>query len=1615
MTHNTPLDGSCIDKGDRLCDSNTPKSRTIDSETMTNELWSDRYIDSGDSSKVNESHISEEYDSQPSGRKDDRCQAEIGIQCELDKDAQCELDRDFQAELDRDVREELDRDVQEELDRDVQCELDGDIQCDIDSTRDDSMSDAGRAGPGTVVKRQLDGQNGTRGYVRALTDDSWYIHGSISAKTIEWLIDSGAGPSLLDYEVYLGIDPEGRPTLAEYSTDLLAAGGSQLNVYGQIVAEVQFGQVNFTIPLVVADLGGLQGILGNKFIRSAEDVMFDLRKGTMSVGSQICYLHERSGEDGHYVRLEQAIEIPGNHEVQVPARVSPNWTPNIYDRGLLERADDFCSRTGLVVPRTLVTVVDGQVLATLANFHDYPVSVEEGTIVGTLAPVESVRCISAHPVAARRPRSVEHLPEHLKPLIEQEQLTERQAGLLCDVVYRNQDLFAGPDGPLGHTDRVKHTIDTGDARPIKRPPRRFPATQQKVVEEEVEKMLKEGIIQESDSPWASQVVLVKKKDGSTRFCVDYRFVNGLTKKDAYPLPNITDCMDALRGATWFCTLDMASGYWQVEVDERDREKTAFATRKGLYEFRVMPFGLTNAPATFERLMEKVLRSLQWELCLVYLDDIILVGETFERALDNLETVFERLRAAGLKLKPKKCTLMKKKVAFLGHVVDGEGIHCDPTKIEAVRDWGTPSTVSEIRSFLGLASYYRRFVPKFSTVASPLTDLIKKDQKFEWTERCEEAFQLLKKKLIEAPVLVYPSRDDQDLFILDTDASNTGIGAVLSQVQDAQEKVISYASKTLSPSQRRYCVTYRELLAVVVFAKQFRHYLLGRKFKIRTDHASLRWLSKFKDAEGMVGRWITYLSTFDFELEHRRGSMHGNADALSRKPPRKFLLACRQNTCSECPPVTEDGIGTWNQENGVVAVEATGAAVCDGRSSIGMEAMTGDTLDGRSRKTEIVGTDLIPGTSRDQSFNPIIELGIPSSSEVQVNPENTARENHVPLADGGIQVDVTSDDSVGPEVQQEILVSITDRVTGVQTKLDAVHVCDAVQATLAEDREPDNDSESQGQIQASMSNTNTSRKKSPVRQCAKVMAVTDQNGGQPPDAINSNWVNEYSSADMERLQVRDAVVSKVRQWKVDDTRPSRQDLLAEGDPVRALCEQWTKLEIVEGVLYRKKIVRNNHRETVLYQLVAPQELRMKIFEHLHSSRTGGHLGVNRTVDHVRRRFYWPGSKTDVKTWCKRCDLCARVKTGPRYRAAMQHVPAGSCFDVLYMDILGELPETDRGNKYILVITDGFTKWTQAMALPDQTAQTVADALMIHVFSLFGVPRRIHTDQGRNFESNLFRELCDILGIEKSRTTPYRPQSDGQTERFNRTLQQMLKSYVNDERDDWDDHIPYVMMAYRATTHDSTNVSPNLIFLGRENVLPIDLVMGLPPGNEHPRCAVAYTEWVRRTTVAAHEFARKSLEKSTVRRKRNYDIRSKPTRYEPNEFVWRWYPPSANRKLGRGWVGPYRVVGCPSTLNCLLEKERNGRLVRVHIDHLKPYSGEDPHGWSDSDASDLDAGDRDDEDEAIDDEHDHDNAEAGLEHVADHTSLPADDDHLADSTPDDVRRSRRRRKPPNRLDL
>ena len=470
------------------------------------------------------------------------------------------------------------------------------------------------------------------------------------------------------------------------------------------------------------------------------------------------------------------------------------------------------------------------------------------------------------------------LPEYLDTRLPKRGLSLAQLASLRGLLHDCVDVFQSLDGAVGKTDVAKHRIDLLDERPIKQRLRRAAITLQEVIDREVQKMLDLDIIENSDSPWASPVVMVKKKDGSWRFCVDYRKLNDVTRKDSYPLPHIEDTFDALAGSHYFCALDLALGYWQVQMEEDYKAKTAFVTKNGLYQFKVMPFGLCNAPATFERLMELVLKGYLWGRCMVYIDDVVVYGRSFEETLTNLRLVFERIRGAGLKLKPSKCDFFRKEILYLGFLVSGTGVRPDPKKVESVRNWPRQCGVADIRSFLGFDSYHRRFIKGFAETARPLTVLTEKDVEFVWEEAQEQAFTSLGDALLSAPVLDHPRRDCE--FVLDTDASKYALGGVLSQVVDGVEHVVAYASTALSRSQMNYCTTHRELLAVVTMTKRFRHYLLGQHFRLRTDHSSLRWLLNYSEADGLVARWPVKLQEYDMEIEHRAGKHHGNADGLS---------------------------------------------------------------------------------------------------------------------------------------------------------------------------------------------------------------------------------------------------------------------------------------------------------------------------------------------------------------------------------------------------------------------------------------------------------------------------------------------------------------------------------------------------------------------------------------------------------------------------------------------------------------------------------------------------------------------------------------------------------------
>ena len=900
-------------------------------------------------------------------------------------------------------------------------------------------------------------------------------------------------------------------------------------------------------------------------------------------------------------------------------------------------------------------------------------------------------------------------------------------------------MFSESDSDLGRTTVVKHSINTHENMPHKEPPRRIPFHLQPEVDKTIDDMLEKGIIEHSSSPWASGVVLVRKKDGSTRFCVDYRMLNSSTVKDAYPLPRIDDSLEQLSGAKLFSTLDLCSGYWQVEVEASDRFKTAFATRKGLFQFRVLPFGLCNAPATFERLMEMVLAGLQWELCLIYLDDIIVFAKSFEDMLKNLATVFDRLRSANLKLKPRKCTLFATEVEYLGHIISEDGVATDKKKLEIVQNWPTPSNVSDVRSFLGFCSYYRRFVEGFAAIAKPLHKLTEKNKKYDWSHECNEAFLKLKMCLTTAPVLAHP--DFTKPFILDTDASGTAIGAVLSQIQDDTEKVIAYGSRSLTKSERKYCVTRKELLAVVHFSKYYKNYLYGKKFKIRTDHSSLRWLLNFKNPEGQMARWLEVLFSYDMEIEHRPGVKHKNADFLSRLP-------CKQ--CNHC-----------NIEK--------------------------DTAVGYSQNI--------------QSKN--------------INESN------------------------------------------------------------------------------------------------KVSVITE----------------------IQEAQNADTNISKVREWLEKGERPSWEEVCGSYF-MRSLWSQFNRLCIENELVCRTWEIGSTN---ITYcQAVVPLCERRKILEYCHDVRTSGHLGVTKTLGKIRQRFYWPGQQDDVRRYVAGCDKCTRRKRPlQKKRAPMQVVQSGVPMERIATDILGELPETENNNKYIVVISDYFTKWTEAFPMPNMEARTVAKILVEEVVARFGIPYTIHSDQGTQYESKLFSEMCNLLEIDKTRTTPYHPKSDGMVERFNQTLEVMLSSYVQEHHRDWDVHLPYVMMAYRAAEHETTGTTPNLLMLGRETTMPLDLIYCMPTSVK----PVPTNQWVwelKERIEDAHTFVRGHIKQAILRQKTYHDKKLSWRKFEEGDEVYIFFPQKkigCSSKLTSFWRGPFTILRKMSDVLYEVNCGRSGKSQVIHCDRIK----------------------------------------------------------------------------------
>ena len=709
------------------------------------------------------------------------------------------------------------------------------------------------------------------------------------------ILDSGSCNTTISTSLWRRITERRKICLRRWRWGgIKVANDQEVHPIGWTNLTLSVGLSNVTLPVSVQDNLPVDMLVGTDWLREsgavvdweAENLTFKREGGTVKIQTTI----RRSQMRNIKVRAAESIVIPPLTQMLCTFQAKQIGFKS-DDLNYYIHPRESMAEKGVFAAPGYNNIVNDTVSIMIANLKNVPSRINQNAIVAELEPCPH---IMSHQLLATEQtpktdegeptQSTEEITNQVINLMDEmninsESYNEEEFRAITKLITKHRKTFSNTPG-LCHL--IQHKIDTGDQEPIICQPYRVPYKLKPVVKEIIQDMLDKNLIRPSNSPWAFPVVMVPKPDGKWRMTVDYRKLNAIVPRDAFPLPRIDDHLTSLGDSKIFTVLDLVSGFWQIGVREEDKPKTAFICSEGLYEYERMPMGLSNSPATFQRLMQQVIPAdARMFYALVYLDDIIIHSKTFMEHMTHLDDILTKVAAANLKIKPKKVSFAKNSVKYLGHLVTSEGVKPDPSRVEAIANWKCPENLKELRSFVQLVNYYRQYIRGFAKIASPLYDLMKKDNNFNMGEKETEAFQELRTALLSETIL---KRPDWSLpFVLQTDASIKGLGVVLAQRDKVgNEHVIGYASRSLSAEEKPWGTHEWEALALIWGAEYFRNYLYAQHFVVESDNLDLTWLRNSTKG-GRLLRWGLRLSEFDFTIKHRKGSQNGNADALSRMP------------------------------------------------------------------------------------------------------------------------------------------------------------------------------------------------------------------------------------------------------------------------------------------------------------------------------------------------------------------------------------------------------------------------------------------------------------------------------------------------------------------------------------------------------------------------------------------------------------------------------------------------------------------------------------------------------------------------------------------------------------
>jgi predicted aspartyl protease len=718
-----------------------------------------------------------------------------------------------------------------------------------------------------------------------------FISGHINNTRLSCLVDTGATHSFIDLSVVRRLPNASITDSREQFT--LADGNTTINIVGTVTLSMKIRHITTTIVALIAKSLSYPCILGQDWLNKySVDICQSTKQIKIYTTESMITVPIDHRFDDHQFNLKSvhAIFIPPRHECTVELRAPISSTSGV----IFHPARSVQLHNRVAIPHALLSIDNHRTFITVANptnrIRRIPVNTTLGTFVIPTVHIEchSIRSpnstdqqMPSSPSSTRSP--VSGLAKDNFDTLVDHVVDPNQRTLICQLLTRHQRLFDTSVPSISNL-TAPPMINTGSHSPVHARVYRTDPMKQKHLKETIDEMLTHGQIEKSYASWSSPVMLVKKKDGSFRFVVDYRHLNSITERDCYPLPRIDDTLNRLNGNNYFTKLDLKTGYHQIRIHPTDKDKTTFVTSHGAFRFHVMPQGLTNSPSNFQRLMYDLLVNNRWEYSLVYLDDVLIFSRTFDEHLSHLEDILSALSSANLQLNTQKCSFVRSEIDYLGHTINGQGIRPLQSNVDAILKLPRPCTPKQVHCFVQAANYYREHIENFSKLAAPLFPYTTKNAVWTgWTDAMDKAFLELRRRLTTAPVFLnFPEDDGQ--FILSTDASGEGMGGVLRQSTSNGLKVIKYISKRFNSAQKRYSTTERECLAMVWCIQKVKEYIWGRPIEIETDHCPLCSFNKKRFNNSRIDRWQVELSEYDIrKITYKRGQCNCDADLLSRFP------------------------------------------------------------------------------------------------------------------------------------------------------------------------------------------------------------------------------------------------------------------------------------------------------------------------------------------------------------------------------------------------------------------------------------------------------------------------------------------------------------------------------------------------------------------------------------------------------------------------------------------------------------------------------------------------------------------------------------------------------------